>query len=139
MVQHGLLTEDIHVSIFDAVNTLCDGLIVADVQYSQRESFPVCITGSFHQLIFTFQVTHRRYDCEQVEKKERQNLEARRRDCLKCMYCIVVRFEKCLAALISHVNGVEYRFIESQSPTVCSTSISNSLSLLIMYFFSNSF
>ena len=59
-----LLTEDIHVSVFDAVNTLFDGLIGADVQDGQRKSFPVRVPGSFHQLIFTFQITHRCYDCE---------------------------------------------------------------------------
>ncbi len=67
-----LLTEDIHVSVFDAINTLFDGLIVADVQYSQRKSFPIRIPGSFHKLIFTFQITHRCYDCEQAENKEKQ-------------------------------------------------------------------
>lgn len=55
-------------SIFDAVNTLFDGVIVADVQYSQRKSFPISIPGCFHQLILTFQITHRCYDWEQVEK-----------------------------------------------------------------------
>lgn len=68
-VRMHLLTEDIHMSIFDAVNTLFDRLIAADVQYSQKKSFPVRIPSSFHQLIFTFQITHRGYDCVQVEGK----------------------------------------------------------------------
>ena len=55
-------------SIFDAVDTLFDGVIVADVQHSQRKSFSVSIPGCFHQLILTFQITHGCYDCEQVEE-----------------------------------------------------------------------
>ena len=65
-----LLTEDIDVAIFDAVNTLFDRVIAADVQYSQRQSFPICIPSSFHQFIFTFQITHRGYDCGQMGDKE---------------------------------------------------------------------
>lgn len=58
-------------SVFDAVDTLLDGLIAADVQYSQRKGFPICVPGSFHQLILAFQITHRRYDFEQVGKRKK--------------------------------------------------------------------
>lgn len=62
-----LPTEDIHVSVLDSVDALFDRFIVADVQDSQRESFPIRITSSFHQLIFTLQITHCCYNWKQRE------------------------------------------------------------------------
>lgn len=63
-----LLTEDIHVSIFDAINTLLDRFITAHVQHSQKKGFPICIPSSFKQLVLAFQITHCCYDCKQNGK-----------------------------------------------------------------------
>lgn len=51
-------------SVFDPVDALFDRLVVADVQDGQGESFPIRITSSFHQLVFSLQVTHCCYDCK---------------------------------------------------------------------------
>ena len=64
-----LLTKNIHMSILDAIDTLFDGLITADVEYSQRESLPIRVPGGFYQFVFTFQITHCGYDCGQLDDK----------------------------------------------------------------------
>lgn len=69
-----VLTEDVYVSIFDAVDTLFHRLVTADVQFSHKKSFAVQIPSSFHQIIFTFQVTHRSYYCRQHgDRKEKKD------------------------------------------------------------------
>lgn len=64
MMRTFLLTEDVHVAIFDAVDALFHRLVAADIQNSQRKGVSVHVPRSFQQLVLAFQVPHRGDDCE---------------------------------------------------------------------------
>ncbi len=56
------LTQYVYMSIFDAVDTLFDRFIAADVQREQRQSFTVRVSRCFNQLILPLQIPHCTYD-----------------------------------------------------------------------------
>lgn len=59
-------------TVFDPVDALFDRFVVADVEDREGEGLPVRIAGGFHQLVFTLQIPHCCYDCEQMEGKREE-------------------------------------------------------------------
>lgn len=69
------LTQYVYMSIFDAVDTLFDRFITADVQREQRQSLSIRVSSRFDQLILPLQIPHRSYDWTHTHKWMSQTLQ----------------------------------------------------------------